>query len=65
LNDPAAMLAAMSHGVDGLITDQPALAKEVVSRRAAMSDAQRLLAAVLIRFGESGEKLVTEEALRP
>jgi glycerophosphoryl diester phosphodiesterase len=65
LNDPAAMLAAMSHGVDGLITDQPAVAKEVVARRAAMSDAQRLLAAVLIRFGVSGKKRVTAEALRP
>jgi glycerophosphoryl diester phosphodiesterase len=65
LNDPATMLAAMSHGVDGLITDQPALAKEVVSRHAAMSDAQRLLVAILVRLGVSGERLAAEEALRP
>ena len=59
------MLGAISRGVDGLITDQPALAKKVVSRHAAMSDAQRLLVAVLVRLGVSGEKLVAEEALRP
>ena len=65
VNDPAWMLTAMSHGVDGLITDKPALAREVVARRAEMSDAQRLLTALLIRAGARPEALESESALRP
>ena len=55
----------MSHGVDGLITDKPALAREVVARRAQMSDAQRLLVALLVRVGARTEALESEDALRP
>jgi glycerophosphoryl diester phosphodiesterase len=65
VNDPAWMLAALSHGVDGLITDRPALAREVVARRAEMSDAQRLLTALLVRAGARSEALEAEDALRP
>ena len=65
VNDPAWMLAAMSHGVDGLITDKPDLARRVVARRAQMSDAQRLLVALLIRAGARTEALEAEDALRP
>ena len=65
VNDPASMLAAMSHGVDGLITDKPALARRVVERRAQMSDAQRLLVALLVRLGARTEALAAEDALRP
>ena len=65
VNDPAWMLAAMSSGVDGLITDRPALAREVIARRAQMSDAQRLLAALLVRAGARTEALESEDALRP
>ena len=65
VNDAAWMLAAMSHGVGGLITDKPALAREVVGRREQMSDAQRLLAALLIRLGARTETLESEDALRP
>jgi glycerophosphoryl diester phosphodiesterase len=65
LNDPAWMLAAMSHGVDGLITDRPDVARVVVARRAAMSDGQRLLVALLVRLGARTEALVAESALRP
>jgi len=65
LNDPAAMLGAMSRGVDGLITDRPDLARKVVTRRAAMNDAQRVLVALLVRMGASTDALVSEDALRP
>jgi glycerophosphoryl diester phosphodiesterase len=65
VNDPAWMLAAMSHGVDGLITDRPDVARRVVARRAAMSDGQRLLVALLVRLGARTEALVAEDALRP
>ncbi|HEX5045205.1 MAG TPA: glycerophosphodiester phosphodiesterase family protein, partial [Candidatus Polarisedimenticolaceae bacterium] len=65
VNDPAAMLGAMSRGVDGLITDRPDLAKKVVARRAAMNDAQRVLVALLVRLGADTQRLVAEESLRP
>jgi len=59
------MLDAMGRGVDGLITDKPDLAREVVTRRARMSDAQRVLVALLVGLGARTEALATEEALRP
>jgi glycerophosphoryl diester phosphodiesterase len=65
VNDPAWMLAALSRGVDGLITDRPGLARRVVARRDGMSDAQRLLVALLVRLGASTEALAAENALRP
>lgn len=65
VNDPAAMLGAMGRGVDGLITDRPDLARHVVARRAGMSDAQRVLVALLVRLGASTDALVAEDALRP
>lgn len=65
VNDPAWMLAAMSRGVDGLITDKPDIARRVVERRAAMSDAQRVLVALLVRLGARTEALAAEDALRP
>ncbi len=65
VDDPAWMLAAMSHGVDGLITNKPDLAREVIARREAMSDGQRFLLAVLIRAGARTEMLEAEGALRP
>ena len=65
VNDPAWMLAAMSHGVDGLITDRPDVARQVVARRAALSDGQRLLVALLVRLGARTETLAAEDALRP
>jgi glycerophosphoryl diester phosphodiesterase len=65
VNDPAWMLAAMSNGVDGLITDKPDVARLVVQRRAAMSDAQRLVVALLVRLGAHTDALAAEDALRP
>jgi glycerophosphoryl diester phosphodiesterase len=51
VNDPAVMFQLMSKGVDGLITDRPDLARQVIDRRSGMSDAQRLFVAVMIRLG--------------
>jgi glycerophosphoryl diester phosphodiesterase len=65
VNDPAWMLVAMSHGADGLITDKPDLALQVVAQRARMSDTQRLLLALLVRLGAPTEALEAEDALRP
>jgi glycerophosphoryl diester phosphodiesterase len=65
VNDPPAMLEAISRGVDGLITDNPALAREVVDRHAALDKSQRLLVALLVGFGRETELLTPEGELRP
>lgn len=65
VNDPTWMLFAMGRGVDGLITDRPALARRVVAERAQMSDAQRLLVGMLVHAGARAEELESEHALRP
>ncbi len=51
VNEPAVMFELMSSGVDGLITDRPGVARDVVNRRSGMSDAQRLFVALMIRLG--------------
>jgi glycerophosphoryl diester phosphodiesterase len=65
VDDPAWMLAMMSRGVDGLITNKPDIARLAVTRRAAMSDAQRILVALLVRLGASTETLLAQDSLRP
>jgi glycerophosphoryl diester phosphodiesterase len=65
VDDPAWMLAGLTRGVDGLITDHPDVARRVIAMRARMSEPQRMLAALLIRFGASAKTLAAEDALRP
>ena len=65
VNDPAWMFASMANGVDGLITDLPDVAREVVDRRGRMSDPQRILVALLVAMGAKTESLVAEEAVQP
>ena len=65
VNDPAWMLVGLSRGVDGLITDKPDLAREVIEQRARMSEPQRFLVALLIGLGASTEDLEAEDSLRP
>jgi len=43
VNDAPSMSLMISHGVDGIITDKPALARKVLEQRARMSVPQRLL----------------------
>lgn len=54
INDPIDMSAMMSMGVDGIITDEPALAREVQSLRASMTGAERLLIVLLEQLGFGG-----------
>jgi glycerophosphoryl diester phosphodiesterase len=65
VNDPAWILKALSRGADGLITDRPDLARQVVARRAELSDAERVAVALLIRVGARTELLAAEEFLQP
>lgn len=59
VNDAPTMSAMMSRGVDGLLTDKPALARSVLEQRARMSAPERLvleLAGMLGRVPEIGEQ---------
>ncbi|WP_420585223.1 glycerophosphodiester phosphodiesterase family protein [Ruegeria sp.] len=51
VNDPLQMSAMASMGVDGLITDRPAMANEVLRVRAEMGPAERLLLWLATTFG--------------
>jgi len=57
VNDPARMSAMISRGVDGLVTDEPAVARSVLARRAEMSAVERLVVDVGVRLGlvDAGE----------
>jgi glycerophosphoryl diester phosphodiesterase len=51
VNDPLSMSHVASLGVAGLITDEPALAREVLEQRAALSAAERLVLALGSKLG--------------
>jgi glycerophosphoryl diester phosphodiesterase len=51
VNDPLLMSQMASLGVSGLITDEPALAREVLKQRAALSVAERLVLALGSKLG--------------
>lgn len=51
VNDPTTMSSMMSLGVDGIITDEPAMAKRVLAERARLSSAERLLVRIAFLFG--------------
>ncbi len=53
VNDPLQMSAMASMGVDGLITDRPAMANEVLRVRAEMGPGERLLLWLATTFGLS------------
>jgi glycerophosphoryl diester phosphodiesterase len=65
VNDPAWAFVALSRGVDGLITDDPAGTRKVIELRERMSEPQRFLGAMLIRLGATAKALESQEALRP
>jgi glycerophosphoryl diester phosphodiesterase len=52
INDALSLSHWMSLGVDGVITDEPALAREVLAERAALSPAERLLLGAALFFGK-------------
>ncbi|WP_455372579.1 glycerophosphodiester phosphodiesterase family protein [Limibacillus halophilus] len=53
VNDPLQMSAAFSMGVSGIITDEPALAREVLAVRAGLSLPERFLLLLAERLGLS------------
>jgi len=52
VNDAVSLSRMMSLGVDGVITDEPALAREVIAERADLNPAERLLMHTAILFGK-------------
>ncbi|MEQ9693275.1 glycerophosphodiester phosphodiesterase family protein [Shimia sp. SDUM112013] len=58
VNDPLSMSRVLSLGATGLITDEPALAREVITQRAALSNAERLVLAIGSLMGVDLEQKV-------
>ena len=61
VDEPVTMSRMISMGVDGLITNQPALARQVIARRNALSVPERLLLWVADSFGIGSFRLVADE----
>jgi glycerophosphoryl diester phosphodiesterase len=53
VNDPVSMSRMMSMGVDGIITDEPEMARQVLADRAELNSVERLLIHVATLFGQS------------
>ena len=51
VNDPVSMSRMLSLGVDGIITDEPAMARQVIRERAEFSSVERLLVHAAAIFG--------------
>jgi glycerophosphoryl diester phosphodiesterase len=62
VNDPLSMSQMASLGVSGLITDEPALAREVLEQRAALGAAERLVLALGSKLGLSVSDTVDRDA---
>lgn len=65
VNDPQRMIRMIGLGADGLITDRPAVAREVLTRYAAMTQAERLLLFSMTQLGVREEISEPEDNLRP
>ena len=61
VNDPLTMSRLISQGVDGLITDEPAVAREVLADRAKLGTPERLLLWLVDRFGLKPEPEVVRD----
>jgi glycerophosphoryl diester phosphodiesterase len=55
VNDPLAMSSMMSRGVDGIITDEPALARRVLEMRRDLNPIERLLLGIGAEVGLLGD----------
>jgi glycerophosphoryl diester phosphodiesterase len=60
VNDPVQMSVMMTKQVDGLITDEPALAKRVLELRKEMNPVERLLLSLSLYFGVKPKQLGPE-----
>jgi glycerophosphoryl diester phosphodiesterase len=65
VNDPQRMIRMIGLGVDGLITDRPEVARDVIRHYSEMSEAQRLFVFIMTRFGVREELSSPEDGERP
>lgn len=61
IDDPIAMSRMISMGVDGLITNRPALARQIIAARAELSPAERLMLWLTDRFRIGRFALVADD----
>jgi glycerophosphoryl diester phosphodiesterase len=61
VDDPVTMSRLISMGVDGLITNKPALARQTMERRNALSTAERLILWIADQFGLGKHRLSAAE----
>jgi glycerophosphoryl diester phosphodiesterase len=52
VNDGLSLSRWVSMGVDGVITDEPALARNILAQRAELSSAERLILSAALFFGK-------------
>jgi glycerophosphoryl diester phosphodiesterase len=65
VNDPQAMIRYIGQGVDGLITNHPDLARQVIAHYQALSPAGRLFLLTMMRLGGREETSEPDDATRP
>ena len=65
VDDPQVMLRFVGLGIDGLITNKPAVAREALANYHAMTEAERLSLYIMTYLGAKEEVLPPENELRP
>jgi glycerophosphoryl diester phosphodiesterase len=65
VDDPARMVRMIGLGVDGIITNRPGVARDVVDRYAKMTQAERLFLFVMTTLGAEKDERPPPDELRP
>ena len=64
LNEPADISRLVSRGIDGVITDHPALARQILEHRASRGSVERLLMDLALMIGASPEPVDEQRELQ-